>query len=200
MMKLIQSFLRSGQRSGNQRSLTRALVGSVYNATWWGGYFLPPRISETTGRSCKNQAAYESPVKFVEGTPTSLISGSPMTSQVRSKIKCFAGHGSSRECAIITSSKTHVIENQRQDVSCLVHMLLLEVADNTRSGQVTKGQHMNPISLGVCDACFMANFSFHFKLNGVGYKSIRNGLGHFLVKARSMSGQKRSNFKVDIFA
>ena len=41
---------------------------------------------------------------------------------------------------------------------------------------------------------------FHFKLNGVAYKNIRNGLGHFLVEFRSMSGQKRSNFKVDIFA
>ena len=27
----------------------------------------------------------------------------------------------------------------------------------------------------------------------------KNGLGHFLVEVRSMSGQKRSNFKVDIF-
>ena len=41
---------------------------------------------------------------------------------------------------------------------------------------------------------------FHFKLNGVGYKNIKNGLGHFLVEVRSMSGQKRSNFQVDICA
>ena len=41
---------------------------------------------------------------------------------------------------------------------------------------------------------------FHFKLNGVGYKNIKNGLGLFSVEFRSMSGQKRSNFKVDIFA
>ena len=94
--------------------LTRALVGSVYNATWWwGGVFLAPhRISETTGRIRKIQTAFESPVKFAEGNPILLTSGSPMTSQVRSKITCFAGHGSSRECAI-TSSKTHFIENQR---------------------------------------------------------------------------------------
>ena len=39
---------------------------------------------------------------------------------------------------------------------------------------------------------------FHFQLNGVGYKTIRYGLGHFLVEVRSRSGQKRSNFKVDI--
>ena len=30
----------------------------------------------------------------------------------------------------------------------------------------------------------------------VGYKNIRNGLGHFLVEVRSMSGQKRSNLKL----
>ena len=30
-------------------------------------------------------------------------------------------------------------------------------------------------------------------------KNIRNGLGHFLVEVRSMSGQKRSNFTVVIF-
>ena len=28
---------------------------------------------------------------------------------------------------------------------------------------------------------------FLFKLNGVGYKNVRNGLGHFLVEVRSMS-------------
>ena len=37
---------------------------------------------------------------------------------------------------------------------------------------------------------------FHFQLNGVGYKAIRSGLGHFLVEVKSMSGQKRSNFKL----
>ena len=94
-----------------------------YPAPWWGlfitrpgggGAFFrpPPRISETTGRISKIQTAFESPVKFVEGNPISLTSGSPMTAQVRSKIKCFAGHGSSRKC-VITSSKTHFIENQR---------------------------------------------------------------------------------------
>ena len=100
-----------------------------------GAILSPPRISETTGGIRKIQTAFESPVKCVEGIPISLTSGSPMMSQVRSKIKCFAGHGSSRECTI-TSSKTHFIENQRQGVSCLVHMLLLdlEVTDNTRSG------------------------------------------------------------------
>ena len=30
---------------------------------------------------------------------------------------------------------------------------------------------------------------FHFQLNGIGYKTIRYGLGHFLVKFRSRSGQ-----------
>ena len=75
--------------------LARALVGSVYNATWWGA-ILPPRISETTGRIRKIQTAFESPVKFVEGNPILLTSRSLMTSQVKSKIKCFAGHGSSR--------------------------------------------------------------------------------------------------------
>ena len=37
---------------------------------------------------------------------------------------------------------------------------------------------------------------FHFQLDGVGYKTIRNGLGNFLVEVRSMLGQKMSNFKV----
>ena len=37
---------------------------------------------------------------------------------------------------------------------------------------------------------------FHFKLNGVGYKNIRNGLGHFLVEVRSMSGQKGQILKL----
>ena len=53
-----------------------------------GGLFLaPPRISETIGWIRKIQTAFESPVKFVEGNPISLTSGSSMTSQVRSKIK-----------------------------------------------------------------------------------------------------------------
>ena len=41
----------------------------------------------------------------------------------------------------------------------------------------------------------MDNF-FHFKLNGVGYKNIRNGLGHFLVEVMSMPGQKSLNLKL----
>ena len=84
-----------------------------------------------------------------------------MTSQVRSKIKCFAGHGSTRESAI-TSSKTHFIENQRgasvaQYICCYQRSLIIP---GQVTGQVTKGQpqHMNPISLGLCDACFMDNF------------------------------------------
>ena len=32
---------------------------------------------------------------------------------------------------------------------------------------------------------------FHFKLNGVGYKTIRSGLGHFLAEVRSKSGQNQ---------
>ena len=50
------------------RFFTPALVGSVYNATWWGwGAILsPPRISETTGRIRKIQTEFESPVKFVK--------------------------------------------------------------------------------------------------------------------------------------
>ena len=66
------------------------------------------------------------------------------------------------------------------------------------TGQVTKGQHMNLISLGLCNAFLWP--IFHFNLNRVGYKNIRNGLGHFLVEVRSISGQKRSNLKVYILA
>ena len=69
----------------------------------------------------------------VEITLISLTSGSLMTAQVRSKVICFTFHGCSMEC-VITSSKTHCIENKRQSVSFLVHMMLLEVTDNTRSG------------------------------------------------------------------
>ena len=41
-------------------------------------------------------------------------------------------------------------------------MLLKEVADimSGHGDKVTKGQHMNPILLGPCDACFTAIFSF----------------------------------------
>ena len=77
-----------------------------------GGIFLPPRISETTERIREIQTAFDTPLKFVEGNLISLTSGSPMTSQIRSKIKCFTVHGSSREFAI-TPSKTHFVENQR---------------------------------------------------------------------------------------
>ena len=61
-----------------------------------GGIYLPPRISETTGRIRKIQTVFASPLKFVEVNLISLTSGLPMTSQVRSKIKCFTVHGSSR--------------------------------------------------------------------------------------------------------
>ena len=77
-----------------------------------GGHLFAPRISETTERIRKIQTAFHSPLKFAEGNLISLSSGSPMTSQVRSKIKCFTVLGSSRECAI-TPSKTHFVQNQR---------------------------------------------------------------------------------------
>ena len=50
------------------RSLTRALVGSFYNAIWWGGglFLAPPRISGTTGPIYKTQAAFDSPGQFIE--------------------------------------------------------------------------------------------------------------------------------------
>ena len=40
---------------------------------------------------------------------------------------------------------------------------------------------------------------FHFQLNGVGYKTIRYGLGHFLVEVRSRSGQKKGQISKLIF-
>ena len=48
--------------------LTRALVGSFYNAIWWGGglFLAPPRISGTTGPIYKTQAAFDSPGQFIE--------------------------------------------------------------------------------------------------------------------------------------
>ena len=50
--------------------------------------FAPPRISETTGRIRQMQTVFDSPLNFVEGNLIALTSGSPMTSQVRSKRKC----------------------------------------------------------------------------------------------------------------
>ena len=123
-------------------------------------------------------------VRTVEGKLVSLASGSLMTSQIKSKV-----HECSMEC-FITSSKAHFINNQRY-ISYLAHMLLIEVTD-TRSGhrgQVTKGQHMNPILLWPCDACFMWPI-FHFLLNGVGQTTIRGGLDYVLVEVRPRSGQK----------
>ena len=74
-------------------------------------------------------------------------------------------------------------------------MLLIEVTD-TRSGhrgQDTKGQHMNPILLVTCDVCFMANFLI--QLNSVGWTTIRDGLGYFLVEVRSRSSQGQVKVK-----
>ena len=71
--------------------LTRALVGSVYNATWWGGglFFSPPRISETTGRIRKIQTTFESTVKFAEGnTIFDLEVTDDVTGQVKDKMFC----------------------------------------------------------------------------------------------------------------
>ena len=71
--------------------LTRAPLGYFYNAPHWGGgglFRAPPLISETTGPILKIQAAFESPGKTVKGKQILLISGSRVTSQVRSKSKC----------------------------------------------------------------------------------------------------------------
>ena len=54
-----------------------------------GGLFRdPPLIPETTGPILKIQAAFESPRKIIEGKLILMTSGSPVTSQVRSKSEC----------------------------------------------------------------------------------------------------------------
>ena len=67
--------------------LTRALLGYFYNTPHWGGGYFdpPPLISKTTGPILKIQAAFESPGKTVEGKQILMTSGSPVTSQFRSK-------------------------------------------------------------------------------------------------------------------
>ena len=66
-LSLIPPPFRSGREPHLAHILTRALVGSFYNAIWWGGLFLaPPRISGTTGPIYKTQAAFDSPGQFIE--------------------------------------------------------------------------------------------------------------------------------------
>ena len=69
-------------------------------------------------------------------------------------------------------------------------------------GQVTKGQHMKPILIGPCDACFMVNFSFPTQWNWLDghQRRLRLLSGEAQVKIRLRSGQRRSNFYVGIFA
>ena len=50
-----------------------------------GGLFRAPPISENTGPILKIQAAFESPGKIVDGKQILMTSGSPVTSQVRSR-------------------------------------------------------------------------------------------------------------------
>ena len=66
------------------------MVGSDYNATWWGwgAIFIPPRISEATEQIYQIQTAFDSHVKTAEEKLILLTSGSLMTSQVRSKVNC----------------------------------------------------------------------------------------------------------------
>ena len=63
--------------------------GIFHNTTDWGrGEFRAPVLSstsETTGPIFKIQAAFDSPAKVVERSLILFTSGSPMTSQVRSK-------------------------------------------------------------------------------------------------------------------
>ena len=60
------------------RSITRLTRGANIN---------PPPISETTRPIFKSQTAFDSPAKVAERNLILLTSGSPMTSQVRSKKK-----------------------------------------------------------------------------------------------------------------
>ena len=70
---------------GPRRSNPRA--GGVYFMTplGRGAIFSPPLISEMAGPIPEIQMAFDSPGKVVEGNLVLLTSGSPMTSQVRSK-------------------------------------------------------------------------------------------------------------------
>ena len=69
--------------------LTRAWQGYLNNTTdWGGGYFLPPpefRNYWSDLQIYKIQTAFNRPGKFLEISLMLLTSGSPMTSQVRSK-------------------------------------------------------------------------------------------------------------------
>ena len=56
-----------------------------------GGLCIAPPISEVTRPIFKIQTAFDSPAKVVEWSLILLTSGSPMTSQVRSKIKNIVG-------------------------------------------------------------------------------------------------------------
>ena len=61
---------------------------------------------------------------------------------------------------------------------------------------------MKPILKGPGDACFMPNFSFPAQWNWLDnhQRRFRLNSGEGQVKIRLRSGQKRSNFQVDIFA
>ena len=82
-------------------------------------------------------------------------------------------------------------------------MLLIEVTGikSGHRGQVTKGQNMNQILIRPCDACFMANFSFPAQWCWLDdyQRRLRILSGKSQVKVRLRSGQRRSNFKVNIF-
>ena len=77
-----------------ERSMLKHL--NVHSLRFWitrptggGAISSPPLISETTGPNLKIQAAFESPGKIVGGKQILLTSGSRVTSQVRSKSKCW---------------------------------------------------------------------------------------------------------------
>ena len=77
-------------------------------------------------------------------------------------------------------------------------MLLIEVTDtwSGHRGQVTKGQHMNPILIGPRDACFMANFSFptQWHWSNDYQRRFRLLSGEGQVDVRLRAGQKKVKF------
>ena len=70
--------------------LTRALVGSAYNATWWGGFFRPPSYIRNYWTDPQNSNGVRKPCQICREKSNFIELGvtDDVTGQVKDKMFC----------------------------------------------------------------------------------------------------------------
>ena len=169
--------------------------GLITRPTEW---VIPPVTFETTGppsdfQNWNDFRRYPFSCFFFFNQ-NALTSGSPMTSQVRSKVAFPTIHRPSRK-GVPPSTKRHIKKNT--DRGMLVKVVCCKLT-SLEQGQVTKGHTISKTMPGPGDKCWWP--FVHLKFNGNIHLTKVVGQGYHFVKAGWKPVQMLLNFEINILA